>query len=116
MRPRRDGLGDIARMANPTVGDHRHPCTFCNTDRVHHRTDLRNANTTDDPRRADRTGPDAYLYSVHARVDQILRRIGRRDVAGDQLDVPVLLDLLHRLDDVVAVTVRRVDDDQIDVG
>ena len=50
------------------------------------RRDLRHADAGDDPRRADRPGPDADLDRVGPGLDQGLRPFGGGDVAGDHVD------------------------------
>ena len=77
--------------------------------------DLRDADPGDDARRADAPRADADLHRVGPRVDERLGRLGGRDVAGDDLDVRVLL--LRRadgVDDALRVPVRGVDDDDVD--
>ena len=61
-------------------------------------------------------GPIPHLDRVRARVDQRLRRLGGRDVAGDHLDVPLGLDTPHHLDDGQRVAVGGVDDEHVDLG
>jgi hypothetical protein len=48
--------------------------------------DLRHADPGHDARGADAPGPDADLDRVGAGVDERLGGVGRRDVAGDDLD------------------------------
>ena len=77
---------------------------------------LRHADAGDDAGGADRSGPDAGLQAVRARVDQRLGRVAGRDVARDQLDVELRLDPPHHLDDRARVAVRGVDDEHVDLG
>ena len=53
------------------------------------RRDLRDANTRDHSRRADRARSDAHLDRVGPRVDQVPGSFGGRDVAGNHLDLKV---------------------------
>ena len=60
-------------------------------------------------------GPMPTFTRVDARVDERLGRLGRRDVAGDDLARrELLLRRAHRVDDALRVAVRRVDDDDVD--
>ena len=113
--PGGEGLGDVARVADAAVGDDR-DAAGGRLGRLVDGGDLGHADPRDDPRRADRARPDPHLDGVGPRVDQGAGPLGGRDVAGDDLDVVVPLDPAHRLDDVLAVPVRRVDDQHVDVG
>ena len=62
------------------------PDFFARLARIHDRGELRHADAGDDPRRADRARADADLDRVRAGIDQRLRGLGGRDVAGDDLD------------------------------
>src|SRR3954447_495606 len=75
---------------------------------------LRDADTGDDARRTDRPRTDAGLDSVDADVDQGLRRLARRDVAGDELHVERIADAPHGLDHAARVAVGGVDDQDVD--
>ena len=61
-------------------------------------------------------GPDARLEAVCAGVDERLGRLAGCDVSRDQLDVELGLDPPHHLDHGARVAVRRVDDDDVDLG
>ena len=62
--------------------------------RLVNRRDLRHADAGNDPRGADRARPDAHLHGVGPGGDQVAAALGRGHVAGDHVDVPLLLDLL----------------------
>ena len=79
--------------------------------------DLRHADAGDDARRADRAGADADFDAVGTRIDESFRRFGRRDIAGDKLQVRIgTLDGAHALEHVARMAVRRVDDQDVDAG
>src|SRR5258706_11739937 len=85
-----DGLGDIAAMADAAVGDDRHAHLAGDARRFEDRRDLRHADAADNARRADRSGAHADLHAVGPRLDQLARATGRRAIARDDLDVPIL--------------------------
>ena len=59
-------------------------------------------------------GPMPTLTAVDARVDQRLRRLGRHDVAGDELQPGMrLADALDRRDHAARMAVRGVDDHEV---
>src|SRR6267142_2759556 len=60
-------------------------------------------------------GADADFDRVSAGIHEIAGAFGGGDVAGDDLDVPLLFNLLDSLDDVFAVAVGGIDDDDIDI-
>ena len=79
--------------------------------------DHRHADAGDDARRADRAGADADLHRVDARIDQRLGAFGRRDVAGDEIDVrEALPDARDHVEHALRVAVRRVDDEHVHAG
>ena len=103
VRARDDGLGDVAGEADAAVGDQRHAVRRQRRGDVGDRGDLRHADARDDAGRADRARADADLDRIRAGVDQRQRRLGRHDVAGDDLLVrPLGLDALDRLDHAAA--------------
>ena len=110
---RADRLRDVARGGDAAVGDHRHAVLGGDAGDVVDRGDLRDADAGDDARRADPGRPDADLDGIRARVDQRARRLGRRDVPGDDLDRDGVLDPPHHLDHALGMAVRRVDDDHV---
>src|SRR6185369_5742010 len=66
---------------------------------------------------ADRTRPDADLDGVGASLDEGPRPCRRRDIAGDDLGViGEAANAPHRVDDAGGMTVRRVDDEDVDPG
>ena len=110
-------LGDVARGADAAVGDHRHVRFGGFLGAVHHRRQLRHANAGDDAGGADRSGADAHLDAVRARIDQRARGLGGGNVAGDHLHrVGQLLHALHRAADLAIVAVRGIDDQQVEFG
>ena len=84
---------------------------------IHDRGDLRHAGAGYDPGGADRSGPDADLDAVRARADEVLGRLGGRDVARDQVEIGILfLDPLDRVDHALGMAVRRVHDNDVHAG
>jgi len=68
-------------------------------------------------RGADRARADADLDRVRARIDQRLRAVSRRDVAGDDLRVIGKLPYAaHGLQHAFGMAMRGVNHDQIDLG
>ena len=86
-------------------------------DRRHDRRELRHADAGDDARGADRARADADLDRVRAGVDQRLRAVGGRDVAGhDAHRIGQLLGPRHRVEHALRMAVRGVDDEKVDAG
>ena len=77
---------------------------------------LRHTDTTDHTRGADRAWSNADLDRIRTGFDEILCRLTRGDVAGNDLDVVPGLDRLHGLDHIVGVTMCGIDDHQIHFG
>ena len=113
----RDGLGDIAGVADAAIGDHRHVGRGQRGRHVVDRGDLRHADTGDDARGADRTGADADLDAVGTRVDQCAGRIGRGDVAADHVQMRKgALDPAYAVEHALRMAVRGIDDDHVHAG
>ncbi|MBV6393629.1 MAG: hypothetical protein KPEEDBHJ_02871 [Anaerolineales bacterium] len=85
MRASRNRLGDVARVADPAVGDDgrftfaRRICALDN------RRQLGDARTRHLARDADRAGTDADLHCINPRFDQAFRPDRRRHIAADDL-------------------------------
>ena len=115
--PAGDRLGEIAGIFDAAVGDHRHAGRARRLRRLEDRGELRHADAGDDARRADRARPDADLDRVRAGVDQRLRALARRDIAGDDRDlVGRALDAPDLLEHLLGMAVRGVDDEAVDAG
>ena len=108
--PRRQGLGDVAGVADAAIGDDRHAAVGDPLSGLVDRRDLRHADAGDDPRRADRPGPDADLDRVRPGIDQGLRPFRRGHVAGDHVDLEPLLQFRR----TVSITLRRMAVSRID--
>src|SRR6476661_8907196 len=109
MRAGGERLRDVARVADAAVGDRRHARALERLGNLGDRRDLRDADTRDDPRGADRAGTDAGLHAIDARADESLRGLGRHDVARNQLQIRMLaLDRAHTIDHTLRVAVRGV--------
>src|SRR5205085_4887182 len=78
-------LGEIARILDAAVGDHRSAGFLRFLDAIHDGGHLRHADARHDPRGADRARPDADLDAIRAGTDQRLGALSRGDVAGDHL-------------------------------
>ena len=61
-------------------------------------------------------GPMPDLDGVGAGVDEGECRLGRGDVAGDDVDLEVRPHLGHRVEDAAGVPVGGVHDDDVDAG
>jgi len=79
--------------------------------------DLRDARSRDDPGRADRPRADADLDGVGAAPHEVPRSFLRRHVAGDDGSRrKALADQLQRVEHSLAVSVRGVEDEDVDLG
>ena len=117
VRPRRNRLGDVPRVADATIGDRRDVGTFESIRNFCDRRDLRDADTGHDPRRADRARADAHLDAIDARFDERLRAGGRHDIAGNELEIGIrTLDCADTLEHVLRMPVRGIDDHDVDAG
>src|SRR5579862_2106798 len=71
----------------------------------------------DDPRCTDGAGTDSDLDRVGARIDQRLRAVGGRDIAGCDLRViRFALDAPDRLEHPLRMSVRGIDHDHVAFG
>ena len=110
-----DGFGDVARIANAAVGNHRHAAALqrCG-DRVDGH-DLRHADPSHDARGANRAWADAHFHTISTGFDQGQCGSARGDVAADDIDVRITaFDPAHALDDTRAVAVRGVHHQGVD--
>src|SRR5215211_5376535 len=109
----RDRLGDVSGGRHPAVRDQR----YVNRGRrLVNRSDLWHADAGDDAGRADRPGTLSQLDGIGARLHQRPGPLSRGDIAGNDLDVPLGLDPLDHLQDAFGVAMRRVDDEDVDIG
>ena len=117
VRAARDRLGEVARIFDAAVGDDRHVRRAARLGRLENGGELRHADAGHDPGGADRARPDADLDRVRPGVDQRLRALAGRHVAGDDRDlVGRALDAPHLLDDRLGMAVGGVDDEAVDPG
>src|SRR3990167_3452364 len=113
----RDGLGDIAAVADAAVGDHWHARALEGGRHVVDGHDLGHAHTGHYAGGADRTRADADLDSVSASFHQRHGRTAGGDVAADHVHLRVvLLDPEHAVDHTLAVAVGRVHHDGVHTG
>ena len=113
--PGRQGLGDVARVADTTISYNRHTGGLGFSRTLEDGPDLGHAYPADDAGRADASRPDADLDGVGPGFDQVADRLGRADIAGHELNVVLFLDRLDGLDNVFRVAVSRVDDNDVGV-
>ena len=105
---------DIARIADAAIGDQRNAILQCFGDHCD-RGDLRHTDASNNPRRADRTGADADLHRIRARIHQCERGVAGHDVAADHLHVrEILLDPCDAIKHALRMTVRGIDHDHVD--
>src|SRR5690606_7249399 len=112
-----DRLGKIARILDSAIGDDGNALLLRDTDGTHDRSQLRNADTCNNARRADGAGPDTDLYAISAGINQRLCAFWRGDVTGD--DAYCARNLFrpcHGIKNPLRVAMRRIDDEQIDSG
>src|SRR4051794_31427161 len=108
-------LHGVARILDSTVGDDGHVARA--VDGVENGRELRNPDAGYHACRADRSRPDTDLHRVDTALDERAGALTRRDVPGDELDLgEPLTDIGRRVEDGLAVAVRRIDDDRVDPG
>src|SRR5205807_5834538 len=90
-----------------------HAAALETLDGAGNRGNLRHADAGDDPRGADRTGPDADLYRIRPGSQERLGPLDGRDVAGDHVDLEAFLEFLDRVDDVARMAMRRIHDEDV---
>jgi hypothetical protein len=110
-----DGFGHVSRVANPSVGNDRHIRLLGGPGGIINCGNLRDADAGNHPRGANRAGTDAHLDGIRPGGDQVRAALGRGDVARHDVDVPTLLDVSDRLDDVGRMAVGTIDHQHIDV-
>src|ERR1041384_4017071 len=114
-RARRERFHRVARVLDAAVSDHGNVARAAH--RIHNGGDLRNADAGDAARRTDRARAHADLDRVDAALDQRLRAALGRHIAGNQLRLGKrLAQRRARLEYTLAVTVRRVHDDDVAPG
>ena len=111
-----ESLCNISGILDTAVGDDRNTVLLRNCIAVHNRSDLRNTDTCNDTCRTDRSRSDTNLDSVNAGLDQGSCSLTRCNVTGDYLKIrEFLLDHLYAVDNVRRVSVRRVENNNIDL-
>src|SRR5690606_22491239 len=112
-----DGLGNVTRIADAAVGDHRHAGLGECGGNVIDGSDLRHADTGHDASGADGAGADADLDTVGTMIDQCKRSGGGCDISADNLYRGIiLLDPLNALQHAFRMTMCGVDHDDIDAS
>src|SRR3954471_15739864 len=109
VRTRGDRLRNVAGSREAAVADQRDARRRRDFGAVVDRGHLRDADTCDNARRADRSRPDANLHAVCPGRDQRVRRLPGRDVPRDHLDRDGALDARHHLEHARRVAVGGVD-------
>src|SRR5690606_39671709 len=92
-----DCLGDVTGVLDATVANHRNARRAAGTRGLHDRRDLRDADTGDDTRGADRARPDTDLHRIGTRLDQPARALIGCDVATHDVDIGLFLEPGHEL-------------------
>jgi hypothetical protein len=103
-------------LRDATVGADRDALVRGGVGAVIDRGDLRHTRARDYARGADRAGPHADLHAVRAGGDELRRRCRRGDVSGNDLHAVTRLDLLDHAHHRGGVSVRGVDNDDVDAG
>ena len=112
-----DRLGDVAGELDAAVGDERDLRAAGRLGALADGVDLRNAGAGDDARRADRAGADADLDGVGAALDEVAGALLGGDVAGDdRRRGKALAHELQGVEDALAVAVRGVEHEDVDLG
>ena len=110
-------LGEIARISDAAVGDHRDVALARHLDRFEQRGELRHADAGHHARGADRARADADLDRVRAGIDQRLGAVAGRHIAGNDLHrIRLQLDAAHRVEHELRMAVGGIDHDQIGAG
>ena len=106
---RGDGLDDVAGVLDAAVGNDGNAELVRALAALKYRADLRHADAGHNAGGADGAGAYADLDAVRARLDERFRRLGSCNVAGNELDVGVLLlDESDNAHDVRRMAVRAV--------
>src|SRR5207302_8560385 len=111
-----DCLGDVTRIGNAAVGDDRNACLTRDRCDVVDSGELWYANTGYDARRTYRARSYATLHRVGTCGDERLRGRRRGDVAADDVDRDGALEPRHHLENRSGMTVRGVDDEEVNAG
>ena len=102
-------LGQIARIFNAAVGDHRHAGCTSGVCRLHDRGELGHAHARHDAGGANGARTYADLDRVCARVDQRLGAVAGRDIARDHRHLAgFALDARHLVEHVLRMAMRGV--------
>ena len=80
---------------------------------MHYSADLGDANAGNHARCTNRTWSDANFNAVRASFDEVSSRFFRYYVAGNDVDIPSSLDFSYRFEDVVAVPVSAVNNQNV---
>ena len=106
--PRGDRLGDVSGISNAAVGNHGHVGVLEGRRHFRDGRDLGYAHAGDDPRRADRSRPDAHLDRVGTGFGQCVCTFAGGHVACDQRQVRVVrTDLPNPFQDTPGVAHAR---------
>src|SRR5688572_9674977 len=111
----RDHLRDVAGEADAAVSDDRDVATLDAADGGENGGQLWHADAGDDAGRTDRADAHADLDGVGPGLHEGARAVFRADVAGDDVELGVLLlDVADGVQDVSGVAVRGVDGEYVD--
>ena len=111
------GFCDIARELDPAVCNNRNALARENLCAIGNRRQLRHPGAGHDTGGTDRTGPDSHLHGIDTGPKEILRRLGCRNIPGDQFELRIPpLDHLDRIQHRLRMAVGRIDHDHIHPG
>ena len=115
--PAANALEISPEIADAAIGDQRDARAFQGLRHIRNRGDLRHADTGHDARGADRTGTDADLDCVGARIRPAPRGGAGGDIAADHVDMRiVLLDPADAVDHAWRMAVGGIDHQHVDTG
>src|SRR5688500_798846 len=110
-------FGNVPGILDAAVGDNRHVVARRRLGATTDRRDLRHADPGNDAGRADRTGSDADLDDVDARLNQRRRALISCDVAAGKIEIRIApANLADDIEHIFRMAMRRVDGDEIDAG
>jgi hypothetical protein len=87
VRPCPDRLGEISRILYTTVRNKGYTGFGRYFAAIHDRGQLGDANTRYNPGRANRTGADSDLDTIHAGIDKRLCAFSRTDISSYQVNI-----------------------------
>ena len=111
-----DRLSDVAGVLDAAVADHRNTRRGARPIRLIDRCDLRDSHTCHHAGGADGPRTHAHLYAVGTGIDECLRTFERGDVATHDVDTRFLLQPAHHVEHRTRMSVRSVDNQEINAS